>query len=185
MRTSPLLLAFGLLACTVPIDAQIVPSIQKPQAVANEALVFEDRGQRLEIYSGLRASAEKAAGTGAVQRRLSKAAEGAAMSPQSLGVLFNHALQTPGFLTGEIAFKPKGDGLPADISAAGYPGLVKITNPHVYVVVGSTPHEFLQLLRRLKSRSDLEWVEAVVIYDAATEQVPAERLQRPALKPSR
>lgn len=185
MRISTFVLSVGLLACTMPIDAQIVPSVHKPQAVLDQAMIFEDRGQRLEIYSKLRATAEKAAGTGVVQRRLAKAASSSPMGPQSLGVVFNHALQTQGFLTGEIAFKPKGDGLPADIDARAYPGLLKITHPHVYVTVGGSPQEFLELLRRLKARDDLEWVEAVVLYDAATEQAPTERPTRPGTKPSR
>ncbi len=168
MRIAFLIVTIALLGCTLPIDAQIVPMARaKPAAVGDSAMVFEDRGQQLEIYPTLRATPAVKPGTPGVEHRLSSANESAPIGPRNLGVVLNHALQVRGYLTGEITFKPKGDGLPAGFDAASYPGLAKITNPNIYVVLASSPKEFLALFNRLKSRGDLEWVEAVVIYGGA------------------
>lgn len=180
MRTTLALATMvALLGCAATTDAQIVPRARAAQAVVDPTLVFEDRGQKLEIYSRLRAAAVVTGG-GAVQHKLSAAAEGAPLGPLSLGVVFNHALQVQGYLTGEITFKPRAEGLPADMDTASHPGLAKLTNPNIHVVVATSPREFVALLQRLKARADLEWVEAVVVYgmaaDAAAPLAPA--LQR-------
>ncbi len=173
MRIAFLIVTIALLGCTLPIDAQIVPMARaKPAAVADSAMVFQDRGQQLEIYPTLRATPAVKPGAPGVEHRLSKADESSPIGPGNLGVVFNHALQAQGYLTGEIAFKPKGDGPPVGFEAASYPGLAKLTNPNIYVVVASSPSEFLALFNRLKSRSDLEWVEAVVIYGVAADAAP-------------
>jgi hypothetical protein len=170
MRIAFLIMTVALLGCAMPIDAQIVPQVRAKQAVVDSTMVFEDRGQQLEVYPTLRATPDVVAGKPGVQHKLSIAGEGAPIGPRNLGVVFNHALQIQGFLTGEIAFKPKGVGPPAGFDAASYPGLVKLTNPNTYVVVASTPAEFMVLFNRLKSRGDLEWVEAIVIYGVAANQ---------------
>ena len=186
MRTAFLLVTFALLGCAMPIDAQIVPAVRaKPAAVVDSAMVFEDRGQQLEIYPALRASPAVKPGTPGVEHQVSSVGEGTPIGPHSLSVIFNHALQVRGYLTGEITFKPKGEGLPAGFDAAGYPGLAKIVNPNIYVVLAASPKEFLSLLTRLKARNDLEWVEAVVIYGAAALQAPMTHTQRPDAKPPR
>jgi hypothetical protein len=186
MRISFLVMTVGLLGCAMPIDAQIVPPARaKPAAVADPAMVFEDRGQSLELYPALRAAPAVAAGKPGVAHQLFKTGEAAPMGPSHLGVVFNHALQRQGYLTGEIAFKPRGDGVPADLDAASWPGLAKLTNPNIYIVVAATPKEFLQLFNRLKARGDLEWVEAVVIYGAIVHQAPQDRPARPDTKGSR
>ncbi|MBI5719372.1 MAG: hypothetical protein HZC37_17020 [Burkholderiales bacterium] len=160
-----IVVAAALLGCTMPTDAQIVPAARaKPAVIADAAMVIQDRGQALEIYPTLRATPSVKPGTPGVQHRLSSAGESAPIGPRNLGVIFNHALQVRGYLTGEITFQPKGEGLPAGIDAAGYPGLAKITNPNTYVVLASSPKEFIALFNRLKERTDLEWVQAVVIY---------------------
>lgn len=166
MRIAFLLVTLALLGCAMPIDAQIVPTPRaKPAAVADAAMVFEDRGQQMEIYPALRATPSLKPGGVGVRHQVASAAEGAPIGPRNLGVVFNHALQVRGYLTGEIAFKPKGDRLPADFDAvANWPGLAKVTNPNLYVVIAASPREFIPLFNRLKARDDLEWVEAVVIY---------------------
>lgn len=174
MRIMFILVTITLLGCAMPIDAQIVPAPRaKPVAVADAAMVFEDRGQQMEIYPALRATPSlKPSGAG-VQHQLSNAAEGASIGPRNLGVVFNHALQVRGYLTGEIAFKPKGDRLPADFdAAANWPGLAKITDPNIYIVVAASPKEFIPLFNRLKARGDIEQVEAVVIYGNGENAAP-------------
>jgi hypothetical protein len=75
-------------------------------------------------------------------------------------------------LTGEIAFKIKGDGEPEGFDSADYPGLVKVVNH--YEVVASTPAEFVVVFARLKKRTDLDWVEAVVLYGDTSNTKPHE-----------
>lgn len=166
MKVTLILVALTLLGCAMPIDAQIVPAVPgKPAPVADAAMLFEDRGQQLEIYPALRATPTQKLGRAGVDHKLSTANEGAPIGPRNLGVVFNHALQVRGYLTGEIAFKPRGEHLPADFDAAAlWPGLAKMANANVYVVTAASPREFIPLFNRLKTRGDLEWVEAVVIY---------------------
>lgn len=173
MKIAFLVTTLTLLGCAMPIDAQIVPPARaKPAAVADPAMVFQDRGQQLEVYPTLRATPALKPGTSDIEHRLSNASESSPMGPRNLGVIFNYALQAQGYLTGEIAFKPKGDGPPVGFDAASYPGLAQITNPNIHVVVASSPKEFVALFNRLKARGDLEWVEAVVIYGVAADRVP-------------
>ena len=76
-------------------------------------------------------------------------------------------MQVQGYITGEIAFKMKGGAQATDrLDPTSYPGLAKLTNPNVYVVVARTPAEFLKLVKRLQGRNDMEWVEPVVTYGA-------------------
>jgi len=163
MRISALVVAACLAGCAVSTEAQIAPPAHATHAIVDPSMVFEDRGQKLEIYPALRATPEASAGAG-VQHRIVQADANAPIGPRNLGVVFNHALQVQGFLTGEITFMPKGDALPADLDAAGYPGLRKVTNPNIYEVVAASPKQFLLLLNRLKARGDLQWVQAVVVY---------------------
>jgi hypothetical protein len=89
----------------------------------------------------------------------------AGINPEQLGVVFNHAMQVHGYINGEIAFKFKDDLQPTSgIDAASYPGFAKLTSPNVYLVVARTPIEFLQIVKRLQARTDLEWVEPMVTY---------------------
>lgn len=166
MRTALLVVAACLAGCAVSTEAQMVPPARATHAVVDPAMVFEDRGQKLELYAGQRATPETAGGE--VQHRIVRADAAAPIGPRSLGVVYNHALQLRGFLTGEITFKPKGDGLPAGFDAANWPGLAKVTNPNIYEVVATSPKVFLILFERLKARGDLEWVEAVVVYGSIT-----------------
>jgi hypothetical protein len=173
MRTVALVVATCLVGCAASTEAQIVPPVHSTQAIVDPAMIFEDRGQKLELYPALRATPETAGG--AVQHRIVRAEANAPIGPRNLGVLFNHTLQARGFLTGEITFKPKGDGPPVGFDPATYPGLAKVTNPNIYEVVATSPKAFMLLFNHLKARSDLEWVEAVVIYGPAANDasVPA------------
>lgn len=178
MRITCLVITLGLLGCTPPTDAQIVPYVRAKPAVADATQVFEDRGQRLEIFPTLRATPAVVPGKPAVQHKVAVAGENMPIGPGNLGVVFNHALQVQGYLTGEIAFKPKGEGPPVGFDASSYPGLSKLSNPNTWVVVASTPGEFLALFNRLKARGDLDWVEAVVVYGSAPHRVPPAAARR-------
>lgn len=180
MRIALIITTLVLLGCSMPIDAQIVPPTrQKPAAALDTTMVIHDRGQQLELLPALRAKPTVVSGKPGVQHELAPAADGAPLGPGSLGVVYNHALQTQGLLTGEIAFRPKGDGAPVGFDPASYPGLAKLTNPNTWIVVATSPKEFVALFNRLKARSDLEWVEAVVLYGAQVNAAPA-RPAKPA-----
>ena len=51
-----------------------------------------------------------------------------------------------------------------DFDPSDYPGLKKLTDPDVYVVVANTPGEFVALVQRLQARTDLRWVEPIIEY---------------------
>lgn len=179
MRTVVIAVVSGLLAAALPpAAAQLTPAPRKAQAVADPALVFEDRGQKLEIFAHVRATARKGTAPGTFEHHLYSTSEAAQIGAGSLGVVFNHALQAPAFLTGEITFKPRADTLPPDMDAARYPGLAKLTNPNIWLVVASTPKDFVALFNHLKARDDLEWVEAVVTQGAVANQAALQAARR-------
>jgi hypothetical protein len=136
---------------------------QAQLAPTNPDLVIVDRGQSLEVYPALRATAERLPGGGLGYRTASADAD-ARISHRALGVLFNHNLRAQGYFSGEITFKIKGGGQPVGFDAADYPGLTKVVDPGVYEALAATPAEFIQVFKRLKSRTDLEWLQPVVIY---------------------
>ncbi len=165
MRTVQALL---LVAAVMPAaaSAQIVPPMQTTKAVTDPVMVIDDRGSQLEILEKLRAIPETQSDGRTVYRVVTVAAS-SRIGPSQFGVAFNHALQKQGFLTGEIAFKMKGDQHPSGFDPYDYPGLAKVINPNVYEVVVGTPREFVDVYNRLKGRNDLEWVEPVLIHGAS------------------
>ena len=100
-------------------------------------MVIDDRGSQLEILETLRAVPEIQS-DGRTVYRVVTATTSSKIGPKQLGVAFNHTLQKQGFLTGEIAFKMKGDLHPIDFDPYDYPGLAKIINPNGYEVVAGT-----------------------------------------------
>ena len=54
--------------------------------------------------------------------------------------------------------------LPSNFDVDSYPSFAKLTEPNVYLVVAKSPIEFVQLVKRLQERTDVEWVEPMVIY---------------------
>jgi hypothetical protein len=152
-----LLLAMG------QAHAQLQPPARVLQQVANPANVIMDRGAKLEIFPTQRA-VPGADSSGRQVHRVMTASADSGIGPLQLGVVFNHAMQQQGYISGEIAFKMKAGLKLSGWSTSLYPGLKKITNPEVYVVTTRTPTEFMAVLKRLQARGDLEWVEPTVIY---------------------
>jgi hypothetical protein len=135
--------------------------------VIDESMVLDDRGSKLEVFPTLRAARKMSiAGKGAVHSEFA-ARKSLPINQQQLGVVFNHAMQARGYITGEIAFRMK-DGLQATdwLDKSSYPGFAKLTAPNVYVVVARTPSEFVELAKRLQARPDMEWVEPIVTYSS-------------------
>lgn len=145
--------------------AQLQPTPRVIQKVADPSMVIDDRGSKLEVLPTRRAAQQMASSGKQLIHSVFLANQSAPISPQQLGVVFNHAMQVQGYITGEIVFKMK-YGLQATdrLDPASYPGLAKLTNPNVYLVVARTPSEFVELVKRLQGRTDMEWVEPMVTY---------------------
>src|SRR4051812_34763055 len=152
-----LLLATGSLA-------QKKPRSQPRNPVADPNMVVDDRGTKLEVLPAERAEPRVASSGRQILHSISQTHPAEPVSPARLGVVFNHAMQVYGYFTGEIAFKVKGGAAAADL--ASYPGFAKLTGPDVYLVVARTPAEYVDFIKQLQNRSDLEWVEPIVVYGA-------------------
>jgi len=145
--------------------AQLQATPRVIQTVSDPRMVIDDRGAKLEVLPTRRAAQQMASSGKQVVHSVFAASQSEPISPQQLGVVFNYAMQVQGYITGEIAFKMK-DGVQATdrLDPASYPGLAKLTNPNVYLVAARTPSEFVELVRRLQGRNDMEWVEPMVTY---------------------
>lgn len=159
-----------LLALLVSINcqAQLTPLFRSVPEPADQTMMINDRGAEVELLPTLRATRVAEPSGERLTHQVFRATT--PFSSTSLGVVFNHAMQVRGFITGEIAFKMKGATFPsATFDSASYPGLTKLSNVNVYTVVGRTPAEFLALFNRLQARADVEWVEPFIVYGSSTE----------------
>ena len=155
------------LAVVGPVRADLQAPTRILQPVTDPLMVLIDRGAKLEVLPMKRATVHADGAGRAVVHHVAPASADASIGPHQLGVVFNHALQQQGYISGEIAFKMKAGHSATTLSHSLYPGLEKITNPDVYVVNARTPAEFMTILKRLQGRSDLEWVEPTVTYGPA------------------
>jgi hypothetical protein len=114
----------------------------------------------------------------AVDHRVIQTEQSAPINSQQLGVVFNHAKQDYGYITGEIAFKMKGGVEPTDVlDSIYYSWFATLTNPDIYIVMAMTPGKFVEFVRRLQGRVDIEWVEPIVTYRVGNPNIYA--LQKP------
>jgi hypothetical protein len=154
-----------LIAYSTSGIAQIQASPHSTRQVADPANVIEDRGSMLEVMPAQRATPVLASSTRQIVHSVATARADAPIGPQTLGVVFNHAMQVQGYITGEVAFKMKGTLQATNgFQASQYPGLARLTGPNVYVVRARTPAEFVAVTKRLQARTDVEWVEPIVTY---------------------
>lgn len=156
-----LLLTAGTAVAQMQLPAQGIRQVTDP------SMVVTDRGVKLEVLATKRATPRADVTGRVVSHSVVTASAAAPIGPRELGVVFNYAMQQQGFISGEIAFKLKGGHGAADLSPAQYPGLKQITASGVYVVNARTPREFIQVLKRLQARADMDWVEPTVSYTAA------------------
>jgi hypothetical protein len=161
-----------LLLVSAPSQAQLTPIPRAIQPISDPAMVVNDRGAKLEVYPTKRATVGADAAGRASTHRVFAASATSPLGPQQLGVVFNHAMQAQGYITGEIAFKMKAGHTVTGFDPSLYPGLKKVTSPAVYVVNARTPVEFMKSLKRLQARSDIEWVEPTVTYGSAERSPP-------------
>ncbi len=172
MRSLALCLMFLLATGSALAQLQVPP--RSGQRVADPAMVVVDRGTTLEVLATKRATPRTDVSGRVVSHHVVTASATSPIGSRQLGVVFNHSMQQQGFISGEISFKLK-EGYTADLlSPAQYPGLKRIAEPAVYVVNARTPLEFIQVLKRLQARPEVEWVEPVVSYTAA-EGVPSSK----------
>lgn len=158
----PLIFVLGSFAA----KGELLPPQPTIRAVADPSMVVVDRGAKLEVFPTKRAVPQEAATGRVVAHHVITARAADPIGSLRLGVVFNHAMQQQGYISGEIAFKVK-NGHAFSGNPALYPGLKEITKPAVYVVNARTPIEFIKVLKRLQARSDLEWVEPTVTYGAS------------------
>jgi hypothetical protein len=159
--------AFGIATLISPALAQLTAPTRTLAPITDPTMIVIDRGSKLEVFPNQRAINMIDSTGRVVARQVSPAAADSPISVTNLGVVFNHAMQQQGYISGEIAFKMKAGPKLSGFSSSLYPGLKKITNPEVYVVNARTPAEFMTVLKRLQARGDLEWVEPTVIYGSA------------------
>jgi hypothetical protein len=162
------LLAFvAALLVTGAALADLRPSQHTLQPVTDPSMVVMDRGSKLEVLATERAMAAVDRSGARVLQRKVVASSDAPISPNQLGVVFNHAMQAHGYITGEITFKVKAGRALTTQSSQLYPGLKLIVAPSVYAINTRTPAEFIRVLKRLQGSTDLLWVEPTVTYEAA------------------
>jgi hypothetical protein len=155
-----LALAFG------SVHAELRPPARNIRAVTDSSMIVMDRGARLEVFPAKRAMLRAEVTGQSAAHQVVSASASSPIGPTQLGVVFNHATQQQGYITGEIAFKMKAGHTADGLSPSQYPGLTRITEPAVYVVKARTPAEFVKLTKRLQARTDVEWVEPTVTYGA-------------------
>lgn len=163
-------IALGALAVTAACQAQLQLTPRTPIPVADSKMVIDNQGVSVEILPALRAQSASAESGRAT--RMVASVPASKFSATSRGVVFNHAMQSYGVLTGEITFKMKGalKAEDAGLSGSEYPGMAKLTSPNVYVVMANSPTEYVALFNRLKARADVEWVEAIVDYSTGLQR---------------
>jgi hypothetical protein len=147
------------------VNAQMRAAIRTVVPVTDPAMLVDDRGSKLEIFPTKRAAVgTDSAGRASVQRVDVESAT-TPFSRLQPGLVFNHAYQQYGYITGEIAFRLKGGGVPgADFPSALYPNLKKVGTLDMYAVKVANPRMFLDVLKRLQARTDLDWVVPTVTY---------------------
>jgi len=83
------------------------------------------------------------------------------ISPQRLGMVFNHAMQVQGYITRNRLQDERRIQATDRLDPASYRAH-QTDRPNVYLVVARTPSEFVELVKRLQGRPDMEWVEPMV-----------------------
>lgn len=150
-----------ILAITGTAQAQLTAPQRTPPAVKDPSMVINDRGAQLEVIPDKRAILYPDQAGRLVNHHVISASTAEPIGSRHLGVVFNHAMQQQGYITGEIAFKMK-SGQQFTGEQAQYPGLKKLGA--IYVLLARSPREFITLVKRLQQRTDIAWVEPVVTY---------------------
>jgi len=150
-----------LSACSA--NAQLRPPERTLATVSDATMVVVDRGAKLEVFPTRRAVVQKDTVSHRLVRHMAVTSATTAIDSRHMGVVFNHAMQQQGYISGEISFKVK-NAQPFAGSASRYPGLKLVVSPSMYIVNARTPAEFISILKDLQNRTDLEWVEPTVSY---------------------
>jgi hypothetical protein len=164
----PLILSLALLLSATTSLAQVRAPARALQPVTDPSMVINDRGAKLEIFPRKRATPRVDSSGRTVSHELVASNSSDPIGPQQLGVVFNHALQQQGFITGEITFKMKRGHTAEAFDPTLFPGLALIVKPALYAVSTQNPAQFIAVFRRLQARSDVEWVEPTINYTSAS-----------------
>jgi hypothetical protein len=169
-----LVISIVLVFMVCSAHAELTAPARTLAPITDPAMIVMDRGAKLEVFPTKRAVPATDRAGRQIAHQIVAAGAARPFGPKQLGVVFNHAMQQRGTISGEITFKMKPGKPVKALDRASYPGLQKITDPEVYVVNARTPAEFILLLERLQARPDLEWVEPTVMY-GPTIDAPAQR----------
>jgi hypothetical protein len=143
--------------------------------VTDPANVVNDRGSKLEVFPTQRAAVVHDLASGSIKHQVTTANTTAPIGPRSLGVVFNHAMQQTGYISGEISFKPKPGFSTKGLSTTEFPGLKHLDRAGIYVVQTTTPTQFMDVMKKLQARKDVEWVEPTVTYGNTVKGASAAR----------
>jgi hypothetical protein len=148
-----------------------VPERSFPE-ITDPSMVLVDRGASIEVFPSRRATLERNGQRRPTVQRFTIASPTTPMDSTNLGVVFNHTMQQQGYITGEIAFKMKAEHTADALDPTRYPDLQKVL-PDVYVVVATTPAQFVAIFKQLQKEIDVEWVEPTVTYGVNLNNPPA------------
>ena len=163
-----LILSLALLLSATTSLGQVRAPARALQSVTDPSMVIDDRGAKLEILPTKRAT-PRADGSGRTASHQVVASNSSdPIGPHQLGVVYNHALQQQGFITGEITFKMKRGHTAEAFDPTLFPRLALIVKPGLYAVNAQSPAQFIAVFKRLQARSDIEWVEPTINYTAAS-----------------
>ena len=163
MKSVAVCLAFLFAALSTDSCAQIRAPSSAQRVVADQANVIMDRGAMLELLPSQRVVSVTAA-DGKPRYSVTTAAPTSGINSMQMGLIFNHALQQTGVISGEISFQLKLGSTVSGWSESEFPGLRLIVKPDVYVVNTRTPEEFMAVLKRLQGSVDVTWVEPTIRY---------------------
>ena len=154
-----------------------IPGAAKQQ-IADHTMLIEDRGSKVEVIASKRVVADKGRNGG-------KPACGGHDDQvrEDRRPAFGRRVQSLDQCTGlhHRAHCVPDERRPAaerGLDPSDYPGLKKLTDPDVYVVVANTPGEFVALVQRLQARTDLRWVEPIIEYGEVAPNISDDRLAK-------
>ena len=158
---------------TVPLSgvAQqlMVPGgvVRPARPVASSEMTLEYKGVRIEVIESRRVRMDKLTAGDVGSAVVAADGDFASLSAGNPVLVFNSDYASYGMATGEIVFGFRIAGGERDFPQADFPGFSKVGNLAIFSVQARSPREFVSVFNRLKSRTDLSWVEPTVKYVAA------------------
>lgn len=143
----------------------MTPPQRAKAAVIDPEWVVNDRGSNLEIRPLTRATLATDSHNRISIKKVIQASPSSAISATQLGVVYNHAMQQYGYISGEISYIMKSNGdLASELTSLGYPAPTALLGGKIHVVNARSVQEFVKIMSLLQSRNDVETVEPTVTY---------------------